>query len=190
MKKSGSLTPAWLTGTTVNEVLFCTEYLETHPMKSVNGTFFTPNGRLDDEALLRKEIFDILSPHVTTGLNAKVTNLVEVLRIQCCVQDLPLELDRVHVANGTFYLDGSFTEEKQLCKNRLPVAYNINAPVPRVFLNYLHELLEEEDIPTLRQYLGYCLIPTTKAQKMLIILGNGGEGKSRLGLIFEKLLTC
>ena len=29
------------------------------------------------------------------------------------------------------------------------------------------------DIPTLQEYLGYCLLPTTKAQKMLLLIGKG-----------------
>ena len=36
--------------------------------------------------------------------------------------------------------------------------------------------------------MGYCLIPTNKAQKMMIITGNGGEGKSRLGLVMRSIL--
>ena len=45
-----------------------------------------------------------------------------------------------------------------------------------------------EDIPTLQEYLGYCLIPSTKAQKMLMLIGKGGEGKSRIGLVMRSLM--
>lgn len=39
--------PAWLEGKHVNEVRFCECFLKEHPMKSVNGTFFTVrNGTL------------------------------------------------------------------------------------------------------------------------------------------------
>ena len=41
---------------------------------------------------------------------------------------------------------------------------------------------------TLQEYIGYLLIPSTKAQKMLILTGKGGEGKSRIGLLLKKLL--
>ena len=33
----------------------------------------------------------------------------------------------------------------------------------------------------------YCLLPVTKAQKMLLMVGKGGEGKSRIGLILREL---
>ena len=36
-------------------------------------------------------------------------------------------------------------------------------------------------------YPGYLLIPSTKAQKMLVMTGKGGEGKSRIGLLLKKL---
>ena len=55
-------------------------------------------------------------------------------------------------------------------------------------MKFLSELLEEDDIPTLQEYMGYCLIPSNKAQKLLIILGKGGEGKSRIGLVMRKIL--
>ena len=70
----------------------------------------------------------------------------------------------------------------------LPVAYNPNAPQPKRWLRFLSELLDQEDIPTLQEFMGYCLIPTTKAQKMLMIIGKGGEGKSRVGVVLRALL--
>lgn len=36
--------------------------------------------------------------------------------------------------------------------------------------------------------MGYCLIPSTKAQKMMLIIGKGGEGKSRIGQVLMALL--
>ena len=43
---------------------------------------------------------------------------------------------------------------------------------------FLSELLEDEDILTLQEYLGYRLIPTTRGQTMMLLKGNGGEGKA------------
>ena len=180
--------PAWMDGKSINETIFSTEFLKSHPMKSVGGRFYTTEGQIHDEISLRKEIFNLIKAYVSTGLAKKVTNLLEVIRMECSIEDFPLETDRIHVANGTFYLNGELSEERQFCRNRFPVAANICAGSPTRFLEFLNELLYEEDIPTLQEYLGYCLIPCTKAQKMMIILGKGGEGKSRLGLILEKLI--
>ncbi len=36
--------------------------------------------------------------------------------------------------------------------------------------------------------MGYCLVPNTLGQKMLLITGKGGEGKSRIGVVMKALL--
>ena len=61
--------------------------------------------------------------------------------------------------------------------NRLPIAYVSDRTAPTRWLQFLNELLYEEDIPALQEYIGYCLLPVTKAQKMLLMVGKGGEGK-------------
>jgi putative DNA primase/helicase len=68
------------------------------------------------------------------------------------------------------------------------VAYNPQAPMPEIWLNFVGQLLHEEDILTLQEFMGYCLIPSTAAQKMLLITGKGGEGKSRIGVVMKALL--
>ena len=104
------------------------------------------------------------------------------------VPNLPIHEDRLHVANGTLFLNGEFTEHKEFCRNRLPVKYDADAPQPVTWLHFLSELLEDEDILTLQEYLGYCLLPTNRGQTMMLLKGNGGEGKSRIGVVMQKLL--
>ena len=180
--------PAWYDGKTINETLFCEEFLAEHPMVSVNDTFFTKNGRVTDENRLKKEIYNRIKPYVTGGIARKITGLLDVLRVECYCPGLPLYQDRIHVANGTLFLDGRFSEHRDFCRNRLPVAYTPNAPQPVKWLHFLSQLLTAEDIPTLQEFMGYCLIPSTKGQKMLILTGRGGEGKSRIGLVLRALL--
>lgn len=180
--------PEWYDGKTVNEVKFCEEFLREHPMKSVNGTFFTVEGRVTDEDALRREIYEMLKPHFSTGLGKRVNNLLEALRLEAYAPDLPIQRDRIHVANGTLLLDGTFSSEREFCRNRLPVAYKPDAPAPETWLRFLGELLHPEDIPTLQEFMGYCLLPTTKGQKMLMLIGRGGEGKSRIGVVLRSLL--
>jgi len=180
--------PEWYDGKHVNEVKFCEEFLRGHPMKSVNGTFFTVEGRVTDEDKLRREIYEILKPYFSTALGKRVNNLLEALRLEAYAPDLPIQRDRIHVANGTLFLDGRFTSEREFCRNRLPVAYNENAELSETWLRFLGELLYPEDIPTLQEFMGYCFLPTTKGQKMLMLIGRGGEGKSRIGVVLRALL--
>lgn len=188
MDEQTNLVSEWMEGKKVNESLFCREYLQEHPMIAISGTFFTVDGRVTDEAKLMRDILEKIEPYVTSGLSRKVQNLLEALRLMCYSDPLPVETDRIHVANGTLFLDGTFREEKVFCMNRLPVAYNPAAPVPEKWFAFLQQLLYPEDIPTLQEYMGYCLIPSNKGQTMLFLIGNGGEGKSRIGLVMRSLL--
>ena len=178
----------WFDGKSINEVIFCEEFLRDYPMITVNGTFFTVNGIVNDENRLKKEIYDRIKPYVTSNIAKRVTNLLDVMRMECCAADLLLYQDRIHVANGTYHLDGTFSTEKDYCRNRLPVAYAPDAPQPVIWLHFLSQLLEPEDILTLQEFIGYCFIPSTKGQKMLMLTGKGGEGKSRIGVVLRALL--
>ncbi len=184
--------PLWFSGKTIYEEEFCKDFVSVYPMKVVNGTFFTVEGRIDNEALLEKAIFDAISPYIITNIGKRTRSLIETLRLYCAVSDFPKHTDRIHVANGTFFIPAPgqelFRPEKEICRNRLPVCYNPEAPEPVVWKKFLAGLLEEEDIVTLQEFMGYCLLPTTRAQKMLFIIGRGGEGKSRIGVVLRSLL--
>ena len=67
------------------------------------------------------------------------------------------------------------------------MAYNPEAPSPRRWLSFLSDLLYLEDIPTLQEFIGYCLIPSNAGQRMLILKGSGGEGKSQIGAMLGSL---
>ena len=180
--------PDWVQDNKIHEVLFCKAFLEKHPMICINGTFFTKEGRVTDENRLRKEILDWMEPYVTSGLSKKISNILDTLRVKCYSPPLTAHDDRIHLANGTYFLSGTFVPDKDYCINRLPVSYNPDAAAPARWLAFLDQLLYPEDIATLQEYMGYCLIPTTKAQQMLFLVGKGGEGKSRVGLVMRSIL--
>lgn len=179
--------PEWVDGKKIDEAAFCRSFLESHPMICVHGSFFTREGRVTDEEKLRREIYETVNPFITTGLAKKVDGLLELLRVEAYVPELPAKEDRIHVANGTYHLENGFSEYKEYCRNRMPVKFNLLAKDPTRWRSFLNELLEPDDILTLQEYMGYCLIPTTRAQKMLMLVGQGGEGKSRIGIVMRAL---
>ncbi len=156
-------------------------------MKCVRGRLFTVDGLIEDEGQIGNLILEEISGVLTSGLSKVVTNLLASIKLQAYSPPLPIETDRIHVSNGTYFIDGSFTVVKSYCNNRLTVAYNPDAPTPKQWLQFLSELLQPEDIPALQEYLGYCLIPSTKGQKMLMLIGKGGEGKSRIGVVMNAI---
>ena len=179
--------PEWFDGKRVYESAFCKAFLEAEPMVCYNGSFFTKEGRVYDEDQLRRRIYDWVGPYLVSSQRNKIDGLLSLLRLEAYVPELPIHEDRIHVANGTLLLNGGFTEEKEYCRNRLPVTYSPDAPQPVTWLHFLSQLLASEDVLTLQEYMGYCLIPSTKAQKMLMLVGRGGEGKSRIGIVMRAL---
>ena len=91
-------------------------------MVSLGGSFFTKDGIVPDENLLKKQIYDELKVFVTAGLSKKVSGLLEVLRMECCVESLPIQEDRIHVANGTYFMDGNRVSSELAQNERL---YNV-----------------------------------------------------------------
>ena len=183
--------PFWFDGRNINEALFCDDFLSRHKLIYTDGAFFTPDGRVTDGLPLRGEIFEELRCCAVSNIPRKISNILELMKLAARVEDLPPESDRIHLANGTLMLDGTFTEGKtRIVRSRLPVAYNPDAPKPGRWLSFLSELLYPEDIPTLQEFIGYCLIPSNKGQRMMVIKGSGGEGKSQIGAVLSALFGC
>ena len=186
--KRSAEAPFWFDGKSINEALFCDDFLSRNRLVYMNGAFFTPDGRVTDELPLRGEIFEELRCCAVSNIPRKISNIIELMKLAARVEDLAPESDRIHLANGTLFLDGTFTEGKsKIVRSRLPVAYTPNAPKPERWLKFLGELLYPEDIPTLQEFIGYCLIPSNKGQRMMVIKGSGGEGKSQIGVVLSTL---
>ena len=184
--------PKWLNERgQIDEVEFARMFLNCKELICVDGAFFSKYGRIDNEDTLKREIYLYLSEYIRSGLPRKVERCLDTMRMEFFRSELPYQEDRIHVANGTIYLDGDFEAKTEFCRYRLPVRYDpVSFTPPARWLQFLEELLEPEDILTLQEYMGYCLIPTTRGQKMLIITGRGGEGKSRIGVVMKSILGC
>ena len=171
----------------IDEVAFCTWFLAVHPLRFVGGLFYDIDGTVNNERLL-KEIVDAIKPYVKSGIVRKANQITEALKYESLCEDMPKHTDRVHFKNGTYFLSGGFSPEKQFCSNRLPVNYNPGAETPDIWLKFLDDLLYPEDIITLQEFMGSVFLPTTKSQAMLMLIGSGGEGKSRVGFVCRNLL--
>ena len=181
-------TPKWLTRGGINEQGFCDMFLTLYPMCYCEGCFYGTEGWTGEEQVKRK-IFGLLHQFVQTDMARKTNKLLEALKLTCGVDQIRTDQTRVHCANGTYDLNhDTFTQRKEVCRFRLPVNFNRDCGEPRQWLAFLHDLLYEEDIWTLQEFMGYCLLPNNRAQKMLLIIGNGGEGKSRIGIILSAML--
>ena len=179
--------PVWLDDKSVNEIVFCEEFLTEHRIICINNQFIGFDGVIDDTSI-EKLIYEKLKPHIQKGVATKVKQLCQALKLDAHSEEIVPDMNEIHLLNGTFNAETSgFSYEKKFCFGRLNNRYNEDAPSPEKFLSFLSELLIPEDILTLQEWFGYLLIPCTKAQKMLTMIGNGGEGKSRLGVLLKNI---
>ena len=183
--------PDWLTDESkVNELKFCQYFTGIHPLKCIDGRFYDFDGLVDENSL-ENEIYQVLRLGISTGLAKRTANLLESLRLYAYSQPVKPDLEYIHVQNGKLDLKGNFYPYKEFCSNRLNIWYDpeIRKGVyyPEKFLSFLLELLDPKDIDTLQEYLGYLLIPSTKGQKMMFIIGQGGEGKSRIAIVLREI---
>ena len=152
MKKNISrnpLWPDWYNGKKIDEVQFGRAFLEQWPLKCANGTLYTLDGPVEDESEIKQRILENIEEYVTSGLSKKVTNILETIKLLAFSDPFPIEQDCIHLQNGVYHLpDGTFQESRLFCQNRLPVKYDPKAPTPDRWLTFLHELLDDADIPT------------------------------------------
>ena len=120
--------PDWYNAGTINEAIFCQQYLANHKLVFTENAFFTPQGKITDETLLQADIYRILEPFASTSVTKKIGNIVSLMKISAQVENLPPETDRIHLANGTLMLDGSFIPAREdIVRSRFPICYNPDA---------------------------------------------------------------
>lgn len=180
--------PRWYYGGAVNEIEFCRKYMDTKTIKCIGGSFYGINGRITDDAV-KQDITILISPYITTRVAKKTDDIFKLLRNMAYTTPEEPDLNYIHVSNGTMDIFGNFSPVKTFCLNRL----NVNGKdikeykPPEKWLQFLAELLDEDDIKTLQEYIGYCLVPTNRAQALCAFIGNGGEGKSVVGNVMKDM---
>lgn len=181
--------PAWYDGKNINEYKFCECFLEENKLLYTEDTFFGIDGRISRIDDIKALILDKIKNYCSVFISRKIDSIVNLLKICSAVDDFPPEPDKIHFKNGTYFVGKKeFKPDKnKIVRFRLSIEYKTDAPKPLIWLDYLNDLFYPEDIPTIQEFLGYCLVPTTKAQKALIIKGKGGEGKSQMGYVIKKL---
>lgn len=178
--------PIWFDGKQINEILLYQTILQQHEIKCINGVLYDIDRSIPNDEM-EKEILDIIEYYWTSGISAKVTAILSGFKMYTRSDPLPIKEDRVHFKNGTYFVNQKFINQKEWTQNRLTVNYNKDAPKPERWLAFLDGLLEADDIVCLQEFMGYCLIPSNRGQKMLLIIGKGGEGKSRIGRILKRI---
>ena len=174
----------------LDENVFAEAFCEVNHLQYNNGLFYTKDGKATEELLSRYVWESLRDMGVRKDVERITKKLIGAVKLAATVDKLDVNTNVIPFSNGDFYVcEWSFHyEEYGSFPYRLsvPLAFDIK-DTPH-FQKWLHDLFQDEDIPTIQEYLGYCLIPTTRAQKALFLVGEGGAGKSVMGVILESIL--
>lgn len=177
------------TGTVnINDKKFAEWYVKRNELYCINDRFYTRYGQISDNEF-RNNIHNIIGGIITTRLSAKVESLLASVKNEAFTKlDAP-DKYKVQFDNISFDVRHGKLEECDtfFTLHQIPHNYDAKADCPK-FKRFINNLFYEEDIPVIQEYLGYCLVPNTLAQTALFIVGEGGEGKSRITILMEHII--
>lgn len=185
--------PVWVVprgeaGYRIVDSVFVEEFCRERELHCINGVLYGEDSRIEDRAI-RAAIQTEIKPWCDTALSNKVASLFEAVRNEAFEPAPALDPQLIHCTDGSIRISGNGAikyEEPSFALNRMNVSCRLGAEAP-TWERFLSELLDPDDVLTLQEYLGYCLIPTTRAQVMLFLIGRGGEGKSRIGVVLNAI---
>ncbi|MHA3771603.1 phage/plasmid primase, P4 family [Verrucomicrobiota bacterium sgz303538] len=99
----------------------------------------------------------------------------------------------IHVKNGVLRLDTtpprleSFSPEFY-SRNQCPIAYDPDAECPKFIRELLKPALDDDDINLLQKLVGAILLGDNRAQRILLLTGTAGGGKSTLMNVIEEII--
>lgn len=150
------------------------------------------------QAIQREYLEAIAMEQLSKGREVRAGRCFEISKLVQlkCLIPLGRQLNEsdgyVNLRNGMLHVE---TRELQphskayLSTIQLPVKYNHDAKCPR-WLQFLAEVFEEdqERIDLIQEFMGYSLVPDTRFEKALLMVGEGANGKSTLLSTWENII--
>ena len=99
----------------------------------------------------------------------------------------------IHVRNGMLVLEDELATLEPFSpefysRNQIPFDYDANAECPRFLYQLLGSALEDDDISLLQRWCGAVLMGRNSAQRIMLITGTSGGGKSTLLSVIEAII--
>lgn len=155
------------------------------------GMFYTPDGSITSE-FMRQEITACLeTAGWTDKLDAPTTSILNTVRDKFNREDFKADENIIPFKNGDLHIDGEVWEFRRGEKVHVPYRLNVDfieddLPMPW-FSKWVNDVFTKDDIITVQEILGYCLVPTTSAQEAFILVGEAGVGKSVLTRLLSEI---
>ena len=99
----------------------------------------------------------------------------------------------IHVGNGVLHIDDEppsfhpFSPDYH-SRNRSEIVYDEHAQCPKFLEQLLQPALSSDDLSLLQRFAGQCLLGCNPSQKILLLRGTPGGGKSTLATIIESII--
>jgi P4 family phage/plasmid primase-like protien len=99
----------------------------------------------------------------------------------------------IHVGNGVLHLKGDVPtlcpfSSDDYSRNRSEICFDPSVESPKFLNELLRPALPDEDIALLQRYAGQCLLGKNLAQRILLLRGTPGGGKSTLVNVLETVI--
>lgn len=160
---------------------------DTKDILAYNGIYYENVG----EILIRDIVQRILGEHSTKARKEEVIGWIkdkaDIIIERDMLDNIP---NHIYLANGVYdiykHTIDAFTNEGYP-STYFPIEYDKNAKCDR-WLQFLDEVLYEDDIPLIQEMMGYCFYKRYIFQKAFMLVGGGANGKSVLLRVLCKML--
>lgn len=142
------------------------------------------------EASRQAGVFDLQKKRSANTLNNVVCHLRGIVEKRSAFAE---RRKIIHLANGVIVFDGHEAElqpfsPKFLSRNRSPIAFDEKAKCERFLNELVLPAVHPEDVELLQKFTGMFLLGYNRAQRLLILDGEAGRGKTQLANVIQGLV--
>ena len=187
----------------LNEHYWAARFARTTNVIFQEGCFWQYDGRsglwrkIGEPALMNQMLRAIIRRHEQFAEKVTTSFLRDVLtqwKGQPVNREMvPPSCPFIHVQNGVLeFQNGEWQllpfSPDYFSRNQLPVSFDPGARYERFLNELLLTAMTEDDVQTLKQYMGQCLLGRNISQTFLILSGTPGGGKGTLVNVIEQLI--
>jgi len=142
------------------------------------------------EASRQANVFDLQKRRTATTLNNVVAHLRGISEKRAAFSGVRKV---IHLANGVVAFNGCEAELRPFSpeyrsRNRSPIAFDENAKCERFLNELVIPAVAPDDVELLQKFAGMMLLGYNRAQRLLILDGEAGRGKTQFANVMQGLV--
>ena len=142
------------------------------------------------EASRQANAFDLQKKRTATTLNNVIAHLRGTVEQRGAFAE---RRKVIHLANGVMVFTGADAELRPFSpeyrsRNRSPIAFDEDAKCDRFLNELVLPAVHPEDVELLQKFAGLMLLGDNRAQRLLILDGEGGRGKTQFANVMQGLV--